>query len=271
MHKIDLKDLLPKVIHVAKLAGKFIRQEKASFNYSKVEIKGLNDLVSHVDKEAEKIIVKELQPLVPSAGFIVEENTISEKKNTNWIVDPLDGTTNFVHGIPCYSVSIALEENGEILLGVVYEISRDECFYAYKDGSAFLNSLKIQVSERKNLSESLIATGFPIYNFSRIEAYVSALKHFMQRTHGIRRIGSAATDLCYLACGRVDAFFEYNLNPWDVAAGALIIKEAGGNVRDFSNGEDWLFGKEIACSNGAMEQEFRAAITHFFATGNNSD
>lgn len=271
MNETVLKELLPQVIRVAKAAGKFIREEKESFTYSKVEIKGLNDLVSHVDKEAEKLIVSELSVLLPSAGYIVEENTLSHKKDINWIVDPLDGTTNFVHGLPCYSVSIALEEKGEVVLGVVYEICRDESFYAYKNGAAFLNGLKIQVSEREKLSESLIATGFPIYNFSRIEAYLSALKYFMQRTHGIRRIGSAATDLCYLACGRVDAFFEYNLNPWDVAAGALIVKEAGGNVSDFSNGGDWLFGKEIAGSNAAMEQEFRAVINRFFTTVTNSD
>lgn len=270
MNETELKELLPHVIRVAKLAGKFIREEKEIFTYSKVEIKGLNDLVSHVDKEAEKIIVKELQVLVPLAGFIVEENTVSEKKDLNWIVDPLDGTTNFVHGIPCYSVSIALEEKGAVILGVVYEISRNECFYAYKGGAAFLDGVRIQVSDRKSLSESLIATGFPIYNFSRIEAYMSALKYFMQHTHGIRRIGSAATDLCYLACGRVDAFFEYNLNPWDVAAGALIVAEAGGNVKDFLNGTNWLFGKEIACCNMALEQEFHEVIKTFFTNGDRS-
>lgn len=256
--------ILEQMIFTAKKAGAFIKKEREKFQYSKVEIKGLNDLVSYVDKTAEEIIVKELSTIFPDAGFIVEENTLSGKREYNWIVDPLDGTTNFVHGIPCYAVSIALEHKGEILSGVVYEVSRDECFYAEKGKGAFLNGIGIKVSERASLSESLIASGFPIYNFSRIDSYLSALKHFMQHTHGVRRIGAAAADLCYLACGRVDAFFEYNLNPWDVAAGALIVKEAGGKVCDFSGKDNWLFGKEISCCNHLLNQEFNLVIHKFF-------
>lgn len=257
-------NILEQMILAAKKAGGFIKQEREKFQYSKVEIKGLNDLVSYVDKTAEEIIVKELGAIFPPAGFIVEENTVSGKKEYNWIVDPLDGTTNFIHGIPCYAVSIALEHKGEILAGVVYEVSRDECFYAEKGKGAFLNGIAIKVSERATLSESLIATGFPIYNFNRIDSYLSALKHFMQHTHGLRRIGAAAADLCYLACGRVDAFFEYNLNPWDVAAGALIVKEAGGIVNDFSGENNWLFGKEIVCTNELLCIEFNNVIREQF-------
>lgn len=252
--------LLNQVILTAKMAGTFIRNESENFKYTNVESKGLNDLVSYVDKTSEKLIVKELYAAFSQAGFIVEENTRSEKKDFNWIVDPLDGTTNFVHGIPCYAVSIALEHKGEIILGVVYEVSRDECFYAQKDKGAFLDGRAIRVSSRKQLSESLIATGFPIYNFSRLDNYVSALTYFMAHTHGVRRIGAAAADLCYLACGRVDAFFEYNLNPWDVAAGGLIVKEAGGTVNDFSGSDNWLFGKEISGTNGLLEEEFNSII-----------
>jgi len=258
------ENILTQVILIAKTAGAFIRQERENFSYSKVEIKGLNDLVSYVDKTTEEIIVKELSSIFNEAGFIVEENTRSEKKEYNWIVDPLDGTTNFIHGIPCYAVSIALEHHGEIILGVVYEVSRDECFYAQKDKGAFLDGRAIEVSPRKDLSESLIATGFPIYNFERMDNYLAALKFFMQRTHGLRRIGAAAADLCYLACGRFDAFFEYNLKPWDVAAGALIVKEAGGTVSDFSGGNNWLFGKEMCCTNGLLEKEFTKIIQGFF-------
>lgn len=257
-------NLLEQMVLTAKKAGKFIRQEREKFHYAKVEIKGLNDLVSYVDKTAEEIIVNELAVIFPAAGFIVEENTRSEKKEYNWIVDPLDGTTNFVHGIPCYAVSIALEHKGEIVAGVVYEVSRDECFYAEKGKGSFLNGAGIKVSERTALRESLIATGFPIYNFSRIDSYLSALRYFMEHTHGVRRIGAAAADLCYLACGRVDAFFEYNLNPWDVAAGALIVKEAGGKVCDFSGKENWLFGKEIVCTNALLETEFNKVIGEHF-------
>ena len=145
MEFTQLNSILPSVILTAKKAGAFIQKEKENFSVDKVEIKGLNDLVSYVDKTSEEIIVKELQLIFPQAGFIVEENTRSEKKEYNWIVDPLDGTTNFVHGIPCYAVSIALEHNGEIILGVVFEVSRNECFYAVKNGGAFLNDKSIKV------------------------------------------------------------------------------------------------------------------------------
>ena len=253
-------NFLQQIEDVAKAAGAFIRKERENFTYNKVEIKGLNDLVSYVDKTSEAMIVKGLKPLLAGAGFIVEENTENTRADYNWIVDPLDGTTNFVHGIACYAVSIALEHKGEIIAGVVYEVSRDECFSAVKAGGAFLNGTKINVSERKTLSESLIATGFPIYNFSRIKEYLSALEALMRSTHGLRRIGAAAADLCYLACGRVDAFFEYNLNAWDVAAGALIVQEAGGSVSDFAGGKNWLFGREIVASNKFLTQEFSELI-----------
>lgn len=259
-----LNAILPHVITVSKKAGEFIRNERKIFSPEKIEVKGLNDLVSYVDKTSEQIIVNELKTIFPEAGFIVEENSAEGKKEYNWIVDPLDGTTNFIHNVPCYAVSIALEYNNDILLGVVYEVARNECFYAINNGGAFLNGKKIKVSETKVLSQSLIATGFPIYNFTLIDNYLNTLKYFMKNTHGIRRIGAAAADLCYLACGRFDAFFEYNLNPWDVAAGALIIKEAGGTVNDFRSGDKWLFGKEICCSNGFLKEEFQKVISLHF-------
>lgn len=267
MEKSTLNRMLTEVIALAKLAGNFIKQERINFNYSQAEVKGLNDLVSYVDKKAEEMIVQELQQIFPDAGFIVEENTRSEKREYNWIVDPLDGTTNFIHGIPCYAVSIALEYKNEILLGVVYEVNREECFYAIKNNGAFLNDLPIRVSERKNLSESLIATGFPIYEFDCVNNYLSALNYFMHHTHGLRRIGAASVDLCYLACGRVDAFFEYNLKPWDVAAGGLIVKEAGGTIKDFSGGDDWIFGRETSATNSHLNEEFNVVIRNSFTLG----
>jgi myo-inositol-1(or 4)-monophosphatase len=260
-----LNSILPSVISTAKKAGAFIQKERENFSQDKVEIKGLNDLVSYVDKTAEAIIVKELQTILPQAGFIVEENTLSEKKEYNWIVDPLDGTTNFVHGILCYAVSIALEHKGEIILGVVLEVSRNECFYAIKNGGAFLNEKPIKVSANKELKDCLIATGFPIYNFERIDPYLKTLEQLMRSTHGVRRIGAAAADLCYLACGRVDAFFEYNLNSWDVAAGVLIVNEAGGKVSDFKLGNNWLFGKELIASNLSVFDSFSGLIVLNFA------
>ena len=245
-------------------AGGFIRDEKKKFSYQNVLIKGHNDLVSYVDKGAEQMIVNDLKLILPEAGFIVEEGTEDHRADFNWIVDPLDGTTNFVHGIPSYAVSIGLEQHGEIIEGVVYEVNAKECFYASKNKGAFLNDELIKVSERKTLSESLIATGFPINNFSKIDAYWQVLHYFMQHTHGVRRIGAASVDLCYVACGRMDAFFEYNLKPWDVAAGALIMKEAGGVVNDFSGKDNWLFGKEMMCSNKEINAEFKKVIQTYF-------
>jgi myo-inositol-1(or 4)-monophosphatase len=261
-----LSELLPKVIQLSKTVGEFIRTEKLNFSTEKIEVKGVNDLVSYVDKTSEQKIVDALSKLLPEAGFIVEENTRSEKKEYNWIVDPLDGTTNFIHGIPSYAISIALEFNGEILLGVVYEINRNECFYAIKNGGAFLNQQAIKVSNTSLLKNSLIATGFPVYNFDRIQPFFKTLEYFLRNTHGARRIGAAAVDLCYVACGRVDAFFEYNLSPWDLAAGALIVKEAGGKLSDFNGGNNWLFGKEIIATNASIYNTILPIITSNFST-----
>lgn len=260
----DLSTLLEPVKEVANKAAQFIRKEKESFTPDRIEIKGLNDLVSYVDKGAEKLIVEELRKLMPDVGFIVEENSASGTKDYNWIVDPLDGTTNFIHGVPCYAVSIALEYKGEVLIGVVHEVSRNESFYAVKNMGAYLNGKRIQVSQNAKLSDCLIATGFPIHEFKRQENYLNVLRELMQQTHGIRRIGAAAADLCYLACGRFDAFYEYNLKPWDVAAGALIVKEAGGTITDFKGGQDWLFGKEVIATNKLVEQEFTKLIQKHF-------
>jgi myo-inositol-1(or 4)-monophosphatase len=260
----SLNTLLPHVVRTAKSAGEFIRKERSKFTPDKIEMKGLNDMVSYVDKGAEQMIVAELTEILPGCGFLVEENSAKGEKEYNWIVDPLDGTTNFIHGIPCYAVSIALEHKGDIILGVVYDVAKKECFSAYKHGGAFLNNEPIRVSDNKTLKDSLIATGFPIYNFDRQENYLNVLRELMQGTHGVRRIGAAAVDLCYVACGRVDAFYEYNLNAWDVAAGALIIKEAGGTLSDFKSEQNWLYGKEMIATNKLVEKEFTDLIQKHF-------
>ncbi len=253
----QLSFLLERTQEIAKEVGSFIRKERQHFDVNKVEHKGFNDLVSYVDKEAEKKIVAELSEILPEAGFITEEGTNTTKaERYNWVIDPLDGTTNFIHGVPFFSVSIALMEYDEVILGVVYEVNRHECFYAMKGGGAFCNDTKIKVSSAPDLSASLIATGFPYYNFELIDKYLAALKSMMQKTHGLRRFGSAATDLCYVAAGRIEGFFEYNLNSYDVAAGALIVQEAGGIVTDFSRGTNYIFGREIIASNGAIQDEF---------------
>ncbi|MGC9151575.1 MAG: inositol monophosphatase family protein [Microbacter sp.] len=250
---------------IAKKAGAFIASERLHFDLKTVESKGLHDLVSYVDKTSEKLIVEALGELLPEAGFITEEGTSTKQgKRYQWIIDPLDGTTNFVSGIPIYAVSIGLVEDQETVAGVVYEIGQQECFYAWKGSEAYLNGTTIHVSETADMQEALLATGFPYSNFSRIDNYLALLKWGMIETRGIRRLGSAATDLAYVACGRFDVFFEYDLKPWDVCAGAFIVKQAGGRVFDFAGGNDYLFGKEITASNAALHHSMLEKIHTYF-------
>lgn len=261
----QLSRLLEQTQNIAKEVGAFIRKERQHFDVDKVEHKGFNDLVSYVDKEAERQIVEKLSEIFPEAGFITEEGTnTTQAELYNWVIDPLDGTTNFIHGIPNFSVSIALIEKNEVVLGVVYEVNRHECFYAMKGGGAFCNDTRIKVSAAPDLSASLIATGFPYYNFELIDRYLNSMKSLMQKTHGLRRLGSAAVDLCYVAAGRTEGFFEYNLNSYDVAAGAIIVLEAGGTVTDFSGGSDYIFGRKIVASNGNIHAEFLAVLDEFW-------
>ncbi len=259
---MDYQALCMDVVELARQVGMFIKIEEQKVKQADIEEKSLNSLVSYVDKQAERKIVDALSELLPDAGFIAEEGT-SDKvgEEYNWIIDPLDGTTNFLHGIPTFSVSIALERrtsnssHSHIVLGVVYEVNRDECFYSWEGGKAFLNNKEIRTSEGKKLENSLLATGFPYYDYKRMNSYFEVLKYFAQNTRGVRRIGSAAVDLVYVACGRFEAFFEYSLNPWDVAAGAFIVEQAGGKVADFKGGSNWLHGKEmLAASKGIYEE-----------------
>jgi len=248
--EVNFKDICLETCEVARRAGNFIARERKVFSASHIEYKGLHDLVSYVDKEAEKMIIKELKQLLPEAGFIAEEGTAGyTNEKYVWIIDPLDGTTNFIQGIPVYSVSIALVCNKELVVGVVYEVGQQECFYAWKGGGAFLNDAPLSVSTQEDMHHCLLATGFPYTEFDRIDSYLEFLKWTMRNSRGVRRIGSAAVDLAYVACGRFDAFWEYDLKPWDVAAGALLVQEAGGIVCDFKGGNDYLFGRTIMASN----------------------
>ena len=260
-----LTRLVAETREIAEEVGAFIRRERMHFDVQKVEHKGFNDLVSYVDKEAERQIVEKLQGIFPEAGFITEEGTNTTRGEMyNWVIDPLDGTTNFIHGIPVFSVSIALMEMEEVILGVVYEVNQKECFYAVKGGGAFCNGDPIRVSIAPNLSASLISTGFPYYNFELIDKYLNSMKSLMQKTHGVRRLGSAAVDLCYVACGRTEGFFEYNLNSYDVAAGAIIVQEAGGKVTDFAGGRDYIFGRKIVASNYLIHSGFLGVLDEFW-------
>lgn len=262
---MQLEQIAAQVIELSKQAGDFIRQERKTFNSDKIEYKGLNDLVSYVDKTAEGIIVAGLEKILPEAGFITEEQTKTNiAERYNWIIDPLDGTTNFIHGVPSYSVSIALKEYNELVLGVVYEINLDECFYAWKDSPAYLNGTEIKVSKAPKVADCLIATGFPYYDFTKQPQYIELFTYLMKNCHGLRRLGSAAVDLVYTAAGRFDAFYEYNLNAWDVAAGIVILRQAGGQVVNFKGGDEVLDTRELLATNGHITEEMLTIVQKYF-------
>ena len=261
---IDLKNICKETEKAAIEASAFIREESRGFDIKRTEIKGLNNFVSYVDKGSEKMLVEKLSLLIPEAGFITEEGT-SEKIGPRycWVIDPLDGTTNFLHGFHPYAISIALKEYDEVIAGVVYEVGGSESFIAWKGGGAWLNGSMIHVSETAKLTDSLVATGFPYSDFNRIDSYMKCLAHLCRNTHGIRRLGSAAIDLAYVACGRFEAFWEYGLSQWDVAAGMLIVREAGGKVTDFSANEKKLTGEEFLATNYNVYHEMLGIVSKF--------
>lgn len=246
---MNLENICQQVRELSKEVRTFIMGEFAKFDRSHVEYKGLNDMVSYVDKTAETMLVEKLSEIAPEAGFIAEEGSGERKEGAwNWIVDPLDGTTNFIHGVPTFAISIALMDEEQVAFGLVHELNRDECFYAYRGGGTFLNGTPVMVSKEERLKRGLVATGFPYYDFEKMPQYMAILQYMMEKSHGLRRIGSAAVDLAYVASGRFEGFFEYNLNPWDVAAGVILVEEAGGLVTDFKGGEDHTFGREIVAA-----------------------
>jgi myo-inositol-1(or 4)-monophosphatase len=260
MNHQELPSLEKEVVRICQTVGGFIRQEAHAFDRSRIEFKqSFNNLVSYVDKEAEIQLIRELKRILPGSGFLAEEGTHNsdEKHEYEWIIDPLDGTTNFMHGLPVYAISVALTQNDQVILGVVYEVTRDECFHAVKDQPACCNHKAVQVSGVASLQESLLATGFPYYHQDKRDDYLNIIKIFLEQTHGIRRLGSAAIDLAYVACGRMDGFFEYNLNAWDVAAGAFIVQQAGGKVSDFTGGTNFLHGGQLIAAGAVHEAMLR--------------
>jgi myo-inositol-1(or 4)-monophosphatase len=257
----DCQLLCREVQQIARETGEFIRGERNKIRASDVETKSSASFVTYVDKEAENRLVDALRKLLPQAGFVTEEGSAgSSGEEYLWIIDPLDGTTNYIHGIFPVSVSVGLSFRNEIIIGVVYEIGHDELFYAWKGSKAFLNGEEIRVSASEHAVDTLIGTGFPYYDFDRIRKYIDALDELMKKTRGLRRLGSAAADLCYVAAGRFDGFFEHALHAWDVAAGSLIVQQAGGKITDFNSGDNWLYGGEMIASSSAFYPEFYEII-----------
>ncbi|PCJ67572.1 MAG: inositol monophosphatase [Bacteroidetes bacterium] len=240
--------------------GIFQLKEQSKVKTIQVAEKSLNQLVSYVDTESEKMLVAGLQKITPSAGYLTEEETTTIKNDQlYWIIDPIDGTTNYLFDHTKFSISLALYKEGSPIYACVHIPADAETFKANPIG-AFLNDKLFSCSERIELKDTLIATGFPYYNFSEMNEYLSVLQELMKRTKGVRRMGSAAIDLAYTAYGRFDAFYELNLSPWDVAGGAYIVQQAGGNVSDFSNGNNFVFGNTILAGNPSIHSQLLELI-----------
>lgn len=263
----NLETITRLVCQVAREAGSYIKKERASFSVDKVERKHAHDYVSYVDKGSEQMIVKALRDVLPEAGFITEEGTTKDdvrgkKKDVSdftWVVDPLDGTTNFIHGFAPYAVSIALCKGREIVVGVVYEIVSDECFYAWKGGGSFVNGQPIHVGN-SIINDALLCLQLP-YNS---DAYKPVIKRLIDYFYGnvgsIRMLGSAAIALCYVAAGRLDAYAERYIGQWDYMAGALIVKEAGGCVTNYAGEAYFMEGDSVIATNGVIHQELLEAV-----------
>ena len=270
----NLENITRLVCQVAREAGSYIRKERASFSLEKVERKHAHDYVSYVDKGSEQMIVSRLREILPEAGYITEEGTTKEdavcqKKEVSdvspqtpapvWVVDPLDGTTNFIHGYAPYAVSIALIRGQEILMGVVYEVCSDECFYAWQGGGAWLNDQPIHVGN-SSINDALLCLQLP-YNSDAYKPVINRLiQHFYGHVGSIRMIGSAAMALCYVAAGRLDAYAERYIGQWDYMAGAIIVKEAGGMVCNYEGLSDYTQGDSIIATNGVIHSNLVEAV-----------
>ena len=239
-------------IKAARAAAKIINRASLDVATLKVSVKQQSDFVTEVDRAAEAVIIDTLQATYPQYGILAEESGhagTSPDSEFQWIIDPLDGTTNFIHGVPQYAVSIALAQRSVVTQAVVYDTNRNELFVASRGGGAFLNNQRIRVGKRAKLAESLIGTGFPYRMFDHVDAYLAVFKDLAQKTSGLRRPGAASLDLAWVACGRMDGFFEFGLSPWDMAAGSLLITEAGGLIGDLRGEANWLHGGNLVAGN----------------------
>ncbi len=244
----------------ARAAGDLIVRQIDRVDQLSITNKDRNDYVSEVDRQAEDAIIRILRKAYPQHGILAEESGVQAGDDYQWVIDPLDGTTNFLHGFPQFSVSIALLHKGRLEQGVVYDPLRQELFTASRGGGAMMNNRRLRVSARTSLSGALLGTGFPYKDHQHLDAYLAMLKDLIKETAGIRRPGSAALDLAYVAAGRLDGFWEIGLNSWDLAAGALLIQEAGGIVGDFTGGPSFLKNGNIVAGNVKVFSELIKTI-----------
>ena len=258
----------------ARKAGAIIKRSYAGLNASDVTEKRVNDMVTVVDIESQAMVVSMVRAKFPEDFIVAEENLepeVNEGRDENgprrWYIDPLDGTTNYIHAYPMFAASIALEYEGEMVLGVTYDPMRDEMFHAVRGEGAYLNGERIHVSKISERNRTLFATGFPFRARSFLDDYLKLFKFFFNNARGIRRAGSATLDLAYVACGRVDAFWELTLSPWDMAAGVILVEEAGGCVSDFWSGKDSLANGHIVATNGSFHDWMLEHIQEVFPVG----
>jgi myo-inositol-1(or 4)-monophosphatase len=247
-----LHPMLNIAIRAARAAGAIINRAALDVELLKISAKGTNDFVTEVDQAAEHAIIDVLLEAYPGHGILAEESGRARGAKHSeyvWIIDPLDGTTNFIHGLPVYAVSIALAFRGKVEQAVVYDPARNDLFFASKGRGAFLNDRRLRVSKRLRMADALIGTGFPFRKGDNFKRYVKMFEEVMQQCAGLRRPGAAALDLCYVAAGWYDGFFETGLSPWDVAAGSLMITEAGGLVGNFTGEADYLYQREVVAGN----------------------
>jgi myo-inositol-1(or 4)-monophosphatase len=257
---LALGAFLDQAIAAARAGAEVIRRGALDRNRLTIERKKANDFVSEVDRNAENAIIASLSARFPDHAFIAEESGVNGDAEFTWLIDPLDGTTNFLHGIPHYCTSIGLRHAGRIVVGVILDPAKDHLFTATEGGGAFLDGRPIRVAVRDGLDEAVIGTGFPFTDWSYLDAYMDSLRDVMRRCAGIRRAGAAALDLAYVAAGWLDGFWEMNLNAWDVAAGSLLIREAGGIVTDFAGAGDFIARRQIVAGGPATHAALLARL-----------
>jgi myo-inositol-1(or 4)-monophosphatase len=253
---MNYENICFQTVELSKTVGAYLRAEGRHLSQPDIELKGKNNYVTYVDKASEKRLVEGLRQILPGAGFLTEEATVSfHDEEYYWVVDPLDGTSNYIRQLPPYAISIALMQQEEILLGCVYEITSDEVYYAWQGGGrAVMNGQPIRVSSTSGIDGAMIGYGIPYTLEPRYEYLRKRIPAFYGRCT-MRHLGSAAAEICYVAAGKTDAYFHDNLSPWDVAAAVIILREAGGCATDLSGGNNCIFGKELFASNGAIHRE----------------
>lgn len=245
-------------VRAAREAGEMIRRHAGTIRQEDVRTKGVNDLVTVVDENVQEHIIRTLEETFPNSRFLAEEGEDFSSEGDGgylWIIDPIDGTTNFTHGVPPYAVSIALRDGEDLAVAVVFDAASGDLFTASRGGGLYLNGERRRVSRTERLEDSLVTTGFPYREMAHLESYLGVLGEFMRRSRGVRRPGSAAVDLAYVAVGRFDGFFETGLRPWDVAAGILMIEEGGGRATDYRDRSRPIFERQILASNGLIHSE----------------